>query len=292
MNRREFCKYAAFAAGATSAPLHAEPPRRLQAGHTGITWGNDIQQAIQDCGSLGFRGFETFGQVLETWEGKGGLGALLDQNKLSLISAYCAFNMTDPAKRKGELENVVRWAQLLKKYNGNVCVMGPNTVDRDTYSFSEAKSTIAACLNETAKALTDLGLTAALHPHTGTCIMTRDEVYGVMNSVDTRYVKFAPDVGQLAKGGADPVKILTDFLPLVRHVHLKDFDGGRAYQGYCPLGQGKVDLAAILDLLEKSPNQLTIMAELDPSPNMPLSATAAATVDRDYLRKMGYSFRR
>jgi len=33
-----------------------------------------------------------------------------------------------------------------------------------------------------------------------------------------------------------------------------------------------------------------IMAELDSAPYMPISATKAATINRDYFRKMGYSF--
>lgn len=287
MNRRHFCEAIALGIGVAVA----RAARRLQAGHTGITWGNDIPQAIEDCGRLGFHGFETFGQVLESWEAKGGLGPLLEQNHLPLISAYCSFNMVDPVKRKDELEKMTRWGGLIKKYNGKVCVLGPNSVNRDTYSFNEAKSNIVASLNETSKALTDMGLIAALHQHTGTCVMTREEVDGVLESVDTRYVKFGPDVGQLAKGGNDPVKVVTDYLSLIRHVHLKDFNGGDAYLGYCPLGEGKINLPKILDLLEGSGNQLTIMAELDPSPNMPLTATKAATVNRNYLRKMGYRFR-
>ena len=45
---------------------------------------------------------------------------------------------------------------------------------------------------------------------------------------------------------------LTDYLPLVRHMHLKDFNGGTAFLGYSPLGQGKVDIPAILDLAAKA----------------------------------------
>lgn len=291
MNRRRFCETVAVGLGA-SVLIRPQTirTRRLQAGHTGITWGNNTAQAIADCGRLGFHGFETFGQVLASWESKGGIGLQLEQNHLPLISAYCSFNMTDPTKRKDELGQVLGWGQLIKKYNGKVCVMGPNAVDRNSYSFAQCKSDIVKSLNETSRALADLGLTPVLHQHTGTCVMNRDEVYGVMEAVDTRYVKFGPDVGQLAKGGNDPVKVITDFLPLVRHVHLKDFNGGDAYLGYCPLGQGKVNLPKILDLLESSGNSLMIMAELDPSPNMPLTATEAASVNRDYLQKMGYTF--
>ena len=57
-----------------------------------------------------------------------------------------------------------------------------------------------AALNDNAKAVTDIGITGVLHQHTGTCVETQEEVYSVLEAVDTRYVKFGPDVGQLAEG--------------------------------------------------------------------------------------------
>ena len=70
-----------------------------------------------------------------------------------------------------------------------------------------------------------------------------------MENADTRHLKFAPDVGQLQKGGSDPVKTIKDFLAITRHMHLKDFVGGEHYVGYCPLGMGKVNIPAILDMM-------------------------------------------
>jgi inosose dehydratase len=300
-NRRDAVKALAVAGIAAFAPAWAPAwagaaTRRLKVGHTGITWGfkpTDAEFAIKDVATLGFHGFETFGSVIETWEaqGGGGLGAVLQGAHLPLRSAYCDVNLSDPAKRKGEVEKIVRWGGLIKKYGGAVAVIGPNGVKRAEYDFSVHKRDIILTLNEMGKAIADLGLTGALHQHTGTCVETRDETYAVMEAVDTRYVKFGPDVGQLQKGGADPVKVVTDFLPIIRHVHLKDYSGGEHYLGYCPLGQGKVDLTAIVDLLEKGGNDLMIMAELDPSPQMPLSALDAARINKATLEKLGYAFR-
>jgi inosose dehydratase len=56
-----------------------------------------------------------------------------------------------------------------------------------------------------------------------------------MDAVDTKHVKFAPDVGQLQKGGADAAKVIKDYLPLVEHMHLKDFVGAKPWGGYCSL---------------------------------------------------------
>jgi len=143
--------------------------------------------------------------------------------------------------------------------------------------------------------VTDEGLVCALHPHTGTPIETEEEVYFIMNSLDTRYMKFGPDVGQLQKGGGDPVKIIKDFMPLIEHVHLKDFAGGdNGYLGYAPLGKGKVKLEKILKLLEKRRDEMAgmIMFELDHDNKITPAFTTfeAARISRDFLAKLNYQF--
>jgi inosose dehydratase len=294
LDRRSFTKTLALGlAGASLTTLQAQKPKRLKAGHTGITWGfspADAERAIADVASLGFQGYESFGNVLEAWETKGGLDKLLQAAKLPLQSAYCPVNLTDPARRKDEVDKIVKWGGLIKKCGGSVAVLGPNNVKRPEYNFADNKANIVAALNDIGKALDDIGVVGALHQHTGTCVETRDETYAVMEAVNTRYVKFGPDVGQLQKGGSDPVKVVKDFLPVVRHVHMKDFDGGEHYLGYCPLGQGKVDVAALCALLDSSGNDLMVMAELDPSPKMPLAPLEAARINKTTLQKLGYSF--
>lgn len=294
-DRRTFTRTLALGLATASIPaLEAQRPRKLKAGHTGITWGfsaADAERAIKDVATLGFHGYESFGNVLEAWESKGGLDALLQGASLPLRSAYCPVNLTEPAKRQAEIDKIVRWGQLIRKCGGSVAVIGPNNVKRPEYVFSDHKSHIVEALNEIGKALDDIGVVGVLHQHTGTCVETRDETYAVMEAVNTRFVKFGPDVGQLQKGGSDPIKVVKDFLPAVRHVHMKDFDGGEHYLGYCPLGQGKVDVAALCDLLESSGNELMIMAELDPSPKMPLPPLEAARINKSALQKLGYAFR-
>jgi inosose dehydratase len=302
VSRRDFTRtlalgLAAGAAGAIGVPVDAQTPKRkLAVGHTGITWGfkpPDAEVAIKDVASLGFSGYESFGNILEAYEaqGNGGLKRLLDAAKLPLRSAYCDVNLTEPDKRKDEIAKIVRWGQLIKQCGGKVAVVGPNGVKRQAFNFAEHKANIVASLNDIGKALNDIGIVGALHQHTGTCVETRDETYAVVEAMDTRHIKFGPDVGQLQKGGSDPVKVVKDFQSVIHHVHLKDFDGGEHWLGYCPLGQGKVDLAAIVGLLEASGNDLMIMAELDPSPKQPLTPLEAARINKTTLQKLGYAFR-
>jgi inosose dehydratase len=103
---------------------------------------------------------------------------------------------------------------------------------------------------------------ACLHPHVGTMVESEAEAERVLAG---SRVGLCVDTGHLMVGGADPV-VLTERHPeRVAHVHLKDVDGtladqvrdGRLTYGeavragmYRPLGEGDVDIAAMVRTLE------------------------------------------
>lgn len=307
MNRRVFWGSLTAAAGASRAA--AAKKLALHVGHTGLTWiplgapvnpppainpmvdPQYVEAAIGDISALGFYGIELFGNQIEAMEALGGVGALLAKHRLPLISAYCSTNLSEPPARKDAIAKTLAWARLVKKYDGKVVVVGPNGVKRSTYDFKAHKDDIVTTLNELGKAVTDMGLTPVLHQHTGTCVESREETYAVLEAVDTRAMKFGPDIGQLQKGGADPVQVVKDFLPLVQHMHLKDYAGGQEYLGYCPLGEGKVDIPAILGMMEGRKTAGMVMVELDSPPPQPVPAIEDARIAKAYLRKQGVTFR-
>ena len=106
------------------------------------------------------------------------------------------------------------------------------------------------------------GVIATLHPHVGTMVETADDVERVL--VDSR-IGLCLDTGHLLIGGADPVALAAGHPGRIRHTHLKDVDAAwarRVQSGevtytdavragmYRPLGQGDVDIAAIVGSLE------------------------------------------
>src|SRR5437016_5898269 len=157
LDRRDFL----FGAGLTVALAAAQAKRRLKIGHTGITWGfkpEDAAVAIPEVASLGYQGYESFGEYLEAWEPKGGLRKVLDENQLPLISAYCNVNLTDPSKRSDEIARAVRWAKLIKQNGGVTAVIGPNGVKRASFDFRASKNDIISALNEICKAVDGAGV--------------------------------------------------------------------------------------------------------------------------------------
>jgi len=297
--RRSLVKTFALGACATALPAGAAPARKLHIGHTCITWGSfprpgaesTIEPALRVISAEGFWCFETFPELLDTLDQKRELQPLIEKYGVPVRSGYITVDLIDPAKRKDEIERVIRLSKVIQKYKGSFIVLAPNGVKRATYNFQEYRAGIISGLNEYARAVTDLGLGTGLHQHTGTAIESRDEVYAVMEAVDTKHLKFAPDVGQLQKGGADAAKVVKDFVPILKHMHLKDYKGWEHHGGYCPLGMGQVDLVSVLDMVEAGGQNPNIMVELDPSNNAPMTPLETVIATKAWLLKQGFAFK-
>ena len=298
MNRRTFTKTVLAGIGAAALPAlpKAQAQKRLKIGITMLIFGavprtpENLEPALKDCSELGYYSFETFASVLEDWDKKGTLGALLEKYPIPLRSAFVTVNLTDPAQRKDQIAMLQRYATILKKYGGSYLVQSPNG-PRTGYVFAEHKANIISALNEYGKVVTDMGLRTGLHQHTGTVVETREETYDVLNAIDTRYMHFAPDIGQAQKGGTDAAQMVKDFAKIIDHMHLKDFKGWEHMGGYCPLGEGKVDLKSVLETMEKANPNANIMHELDGSQNMPYTPRQTAEISKKYLQSLGYSLR-
>ncbi len=299
MNRRTFTKTLLTGIGAAAMPSFAAAQgsgKKLKIGVTALIWGalprtpENFEPALKDASELGYDSIETFASILDDMETKGTLQALLAKYPIPLKSAFVSVNLTDPAQRKSEIEKLQRYAKVLRKHGGSYLVQSPNG-PRTNYNFADHKDNIIAALNDYGKAVNDAGCGTGLHQHTGTVVETREETYTVMNAVDTRYMHFAPDIGQAQKGGTDAAQLVKDFAKIIDHMHLKDYKGGEHMLGYCPLGEGVVDLRSVLETMEKANPNANIMHELDGSPNMPYTARQTAEISKKYLQSLGYTFR-
>jgi inosose dehydratase len=268
-------------------------------GHTGITWPftpEGARQAMQDIGSLGYAGIELFGFVLDAYPG--GIEAVradLRENGLQLTAAYCSAGLIDPATRTEDIEKMAGWAEKVRALGGAVIVVGANASTQRAYS-REDYGQLCQTLNAIGERCTALGVQPCFHPHTGTPVETREQIDLVMSTIDPRLVFMAPDTGQIAKGGGDPVEVVRTYRDLVRHMHLKDYVGGTStvdgtghlvdrtgYLDYVPLGEGVVNLPAIARILEERGYDGWWMVELDGTPQAPQTPREAAARSRRYL---------
>lgn len=142
------------------------------------------------------------------------------------------------------------------------------------------------------------GVLASLHPHIGTMIERGDEVERLLSGAR---IGLCVDTGHLLAGGTDPVALTQAYVDRVVHVHLKDVDGplaaevaaGRLPFGdavraglFLPLGQGTVDIAAMVSVLETTGYagwyvlEQDVMLDAEPSDAGPIANVRASL---DYL---------
>ncbi|NLN47075.1 MAG: TIM barrel protein [Clostridiaceae bacterium] len=279
----------------------------LKIGHTAITWpDSEVETAVQTISELGFRGVEVFGWTLKTLKEQNRLN-IFEKHGIPLVSSYFSLNIIDPAKKDESMAKMISWLEILRDMDCHIAATGGDSIDRRGYNYFDHKDYIVSTVNEYAKVMADYGVACCFHQHTATPVESFSETVDFMNSVNTEYVKFGPDVGQLYKGGSDPMvifkEIVHDFIEVIQHVHLKDYDGvplrhdenGReidssGFACYTPLGQGVVDLPSILKFLAEHDYSGMVNVELDGGPVVPIPQREALTISKNYLLSVGCTF--
>ncbi|WP_244312420.1 sugar phosphate isomerase/epimerase family protein [Microbispora hainanensis] len=133
----------------------------------------------------------------------------------------------------------------------------------------------AGCIDEAAARCRDRGLEPVFHHHLGTDVETPEEIERLLGSTD---VSLCLDTGHLWLAGGNPVAAIRDWSSRIRQVHVKDAsrdvlarvraNGGDLWDlvaagGFPPLGQGDLDLPAVLAELRRSGYEGWIVIEQD-----------------------------
>lgn len=269
----------------------------MKVGHTGITWGipGDVEQAYRDTSDLGYLGFETFAQTILQWNEKpGGYRALVERYGIPTSAAYCYKTWIDLDTATDEMEAARREADAAKEVGGETLVLQAGPRPANGYTTDQFRR-LADALNEIGSYCHSIGLAAGLHPHTGTAIETCKDIDTILGLLDPSLVGFAPDTGQIAKGGSDILEVMNTHLSRITHVHLKDWSGryerdaqGKeidttGYANYEPVGSGVLPMPELLGILLDDGIDCWVNVELDGGPNAPRPPREAAAMSRRYL---------
>ncbi|QFZ24901.1 inosose dehydratase [Saccharothrix syringae] len=188
------------------------------------------------------------------------LRALLDGHGLALVGGFLAVPL-----HAGDPSAADATAALLADAGAEVLVLAAATGldgydERPALTDAEWRTLVdtAAAVRDRAAAR---GLRTALHPHVGTHVERADEVERFLADSD---VPLCLDTGHLLIGGTDPVDLARRHPGRIGHVHLKDVRadlaaavrrGELGYAAavreglYAPLGDGDLDVAALVALL-------------------------------------------
>jgi len=183
----------------------------------------------KNVSSLGFHKFETFAEVLESWDQKGELGNLIGRYKVPLTSGY-----HDHQRDRSHQEK-------RKPGHGYSPGKGDQETQRNVYGFggqwsqalgvqvSGESSERNRVSKDYAKAANDVGLWYRLPPAHGTAVNRRKRPTHLWNRRTPAFEVLLRMSRQLQKGGVDALQVVKDFLPILKHMHLKDFVGGQPF---------------------------------------------------------------
>jgi inosose dehydratase len=154
---------------------------------------------------------------------------LLESRGLRLIGGFVPVVLHERSRRKTELVSADRQATWLAAGGAEVFVLAAATGQPGYAAVPEPSEQGWRSLFEGIDAVAEVAarhrLIVAVHPHFGTMIERR---HHIERFLDGSIHPLCLDTGHIALGGADPLKVARDAGPRVRHVHLKDLDGGLA----------------------------------------------------------------
>jgi inosose dehydratase len=245
-----------------------------------VTWGvwerttdrDDLIPAgrlLEAVAGLGFRGIE--------------LGpphylapAQLEAAGLDLVGGFAPLHLTDPEAFRQDL---VDWVDPIADVLAATGARGPVVLadaetpervaasgradeQRRTALRGDALKRALERVQEAAERCRAKGVGAVFHHHTATHFESPEEIADLVAGTD---VPLCFDTGHCAVGGGDPLELARELAPRIGHLHLKDVDpdllervrsGAMSVEAawgaglFCPMGEGMVDIGAVLALPE------------------------------------------
>jgi inosose dehydratase len=191
---------------------------------------------------------------------------MLAGHGLSLVGGSVPAVLHDADAREKELAFVERRAEFFSAAGADVVVLAATTGSESYEEVAELDEGAWRELFESLKEVEDIcarhGVTAVLHHHYGTVIERDAQLRRFLEDPE---MGLCLDTGHLVMGGSDPVEIAELAGDRVAHVHLKDVNKdvagrvaarelslkeGASRGAFRPLGDGDVEVGAVIDRLE------------------------------------------
>ncbi len=263
-----------------------------------ITWGHDLDLALKEISEFGYRGAETFANVVDDFAGREDeLRAKFDDAGVRLTALYGGGRFWAAGEEAETIEWNMRIADFLASMGADRFVLGPSAPRLAEGTSDQQFQTMATVANEIGERCLELGVIAGIHPHWATPVQEESEIHRIFDMVDTDKVKMVLDPAHIAKAGADPLAICERYASIISYVHIKDYspeletpDANKPQEGRAPtlaffseLGKGIVDTPGFVQVLREADYDGWLTIELDRSQTTPRESLANNT---QYLREV------
>jgi inosose dehydratase len=273
-----------------------------------VTWGVDFAGApgnppwelvLDDIAASGVGALE-LGPVGYLPEDPRLLRAALDVRGLTAVGSFVFEDFHDPSRAQVIAEVTERACRAIVAAGGSVLVVidrpGPERAATAGRSGAAPRlqgpawAAMVAAIGRAADVAEQHGLRPAFHPHAGSFVEFEDEIERLLDDTE---LALCLDTGHTAFAGIGADSALAVYADRIAHVHLKDVRGdvlarvrgerldfwaAVAAGVFCPLGEGVVDLPAVLAALRDMGYRgyATIEQDRVPGSGAPLDDLAAS----------------
>jgi len=284
----------------------------------GVEFANDPRNpdwlnVLDECKRAGYNGIE-LGPVGFMPEEPSLVANELEKRDLELIGGVVFRAFHDADKWEDVLDGSVRTCKALVAHGAEQLVLIDSISPRraPTAGRSEQAEKMDAVewaayrerIAQVAKMGTEeYGLVVSIHPHAAGFMDFEPEVEKLLDEVDEKHLKICLDTGHAHYAGFDPVAFMKRYMARISYMHFKDIDPkvktdtianqtdfyAACGNGiFCNLGDGETDFRVVRDLLTAADFKGWCTVEQDCDPEGDTSPISDATLNRNYLRSIGF----
>ncbi|MBI1759955.1 MAG: TIM barrel protein [Acidobacteria bacterium] len=293
------------AAALTGHSTFAKPQQaEFSIGYDTAAWQSQTEQAVTEISALGYRGIQIRQASYTKYANRPGeFKALLAARKLSLV-ALAASNITlNPTTMKQEIADALLMAKWLKEVGGIYLQVADGARPPASLPAPDDYRKLGKHLTEIGKrTLGEGGIKLAYRNQIQSLGQRRDEVDRILDATDPKYVWLLVDSAHLSASGGEEVRFVRDYLNRLAFPHFTDvrisqsatttLDGSRvpAKYDFVELGQGKVNLPSVFQILKDYHYAGWVIVALDRTPQGRTAQESAAISKRFIEEKLKYNF--
>ena len=219
-----------------------------------------LDHIIDTVSDSGFQGVDVQYALLGNYKNSPEkLKAKLDSKGIELAALTVPFTWLNDVESAEEKERADFYINYIKNFP-NAKLNLPSRVGENRDHLLKRQKEIISCANAVGKRAYENGVTAAFHPASPSTsyFRTASDYQVLFEELDTRYIGYTPDAGHIKAGGMNPVDVIKDNLPIIKHVHFKDCNNDYSWE---KMGEGDIDFPAIVESLTDYGYDSWIMVE-------------------------------
>ncbi len=218
-----------------------------------------LDHIMDICQRAGFTGIEPETSFLQDLEDPMQMKDALSKYDMHLAVLCVVEDWLHAEETEVERDRADGWISYMKHFPETILLL-VQMPGADRKDLKVRQKNLLACVNAFARRAAEQGIVSSYHPNSppGSIYRTEADYEVLLAGLDRDVIGYCPDVGHMAKGGMDPLRIMKQYRDQINLVHYKDmFADGQ----WAPTGEGVIDFEGITQYLIDSAYEGWIIME-------------------------------